>query len=288
MKLQACIGLAAIGVAVATCSVLHESRVPVVQSQEQFYAVSEPSKRGDSFSPPAGKHASAETAVDTAIHSDSSRPRLFRESGRAALRTELTRQYSHVREELDLTDQEAAAFFDLLLDQLVFDRTNALDFVDRQSIDAAALRRGAESRQEYQRNLTESLISMLGAHKHEQWLELRDSQPDRQRVNRLQSLLAPLGRPLSSAQSRALTRVMHAESKQLRMERSQWQGGEPDSIARYRALRYQQLAESDRRVVEAASSQLDPQQLETLVQMLGLEHKDSYLLADMDSVRQQK
>jgi hypothetical protein len=120
-----------------------------------------------------------------------------------------------------------------------------------------------------QRKQDESVASLLGAGRYGQWQEYQESRPGRQQTVQVGRTMEAQGQPLSAAQSRYLTAAFTAEQKR---QREELQGQNPGFAVDDPPLAQVQMqeeslrrqAERNRRIVEAAASQLTAGQLETL------------------------
>jgi hypothetical protein len=171
----------------------------------------------------------------------------------AQLRSMVPQQFPGLVEELGLTQEEADQLFNLLAEGGLSMTAATLSAGGGQA-DAAAMQEAARARQESERTQEVSIAALLGASRYGLWREYQQTRTIRILSVQTSRTMEALGQPLSAAQSRHLTQAFIAENKR---QREETQGQNPVSAVG-------DQAEKNRRIIEAAASQLTAQQLEAL------------------------
>lgn len=183
-----------------------------------------------------------------------------REFARSMMRGMLPRQYPDLARELDLTQQEAEQFFDLLAKH-----QDALG-VDSMGLLAGGVQDPA-ARQEMQRRLVEKqqaneaeLAAMLGS-RYPKWQEYQSTAVARREVNELRAALSS-SNPLSEAQSKALITALAAEQARIQQEERNWAASAGRDSANMIEEQLQRVTEGNRRLFDVAAAHLDSVQLD--------------------------
>jgi hypothetical protein len=190
---------------------------------------------------------------------------------KAQLRATLPMQYPDLGKELGLSPAETDKLFDILVKQQVSAAGIGLNVLGGNGTqDAAAMRETQRQVQEIQRANQAELASALGD-RMPKYEEYQKTLPLRRQVTQLQSALGTGNNALSDAQGKQLIAALAAEQKQIQLERSiapvQPQQGPRDRQAVVEQ-QLQRAAEENRRMIDAARTQLNPQQLASYTQML--------------------
>lgn len=177
------------------------------------------------------------------------------QSRRAAIRSFLESSHPDLAEEVGLTQEEAAAMLDLVLEG------------NLQAFEASAAReRSAVERRsailEAQLRQDSALTALIGEQRFKQWEVYRHGAQRRHQVALLREALAGQA-PLSDEQARALVAVVSSENVRLNgMQNSAESRPTPD---------VRDIEESHRRLIDAASAILSSTQLAAYEERLGAE-----------------
>jgi hypothetical protein len=105
------------------------------------------------------------------------------------------------------------------------------------------------------------IAAQLGG-KYPQWQEYQATLPMRQQVNQLQTTLSATGNQLSDSQTKPLIAALSAEQKRITEDSRNVTAAPGATPQERRDQRQQRTAESNRRMVEAASPYMNAQQLD--------------------------
>ncbi len=212
----------------------------------------------------------------------------YRKARLAQIRLSLPQTYPGLAEALGLSPQEADKLFDLLAKNQMEMQANTPPIVNGQS-DQQAVREMDRVRQDAQQRLNDSLLATLGDSRYRQWQDYQETRPGRQRAVQLSRTMEAIGEPMSDAQMRPLTTALVAEQKRQRddmqaMVHDVSQFGQP-SAEKMQEESFKRQAESNRRVIEAATPYLSARQLgtlkETLDQQLAMSRASSRMQRDL-------
>jgi hypothetical protein len=164
-------------------------------------------------------------------------------------------------EALGLSPEEVEKMWDLL----AANQLNAMGAVPIMNgrVDTDAIRESSLSRIEAQRTLNESVASLLGPDRMDRWKEYQETLPSRQQTVQLGRILQSSGQALSDQQAAALADTIIAEQMGLRDGLARGGGGSMDP-GQAQEERFRLQAESNRRIVEGASSYLNTNQVAAL------------------------
>jgi hypothetical protein len=177
----------------------------------------------------------------------------------------MRQSYPGLVEALGLSEEEAERFWQLLSENQLAG-ASGIPMINGK-VDADAIRANAQNRSEAQRQLNASIAAMLGPARLQQWKDYQETLPGRQQSAQVGSTLQSAGLPLSSQQMGALTDTMIAENKRLLNEMAPRVGTTGVAASDPAAMQEERLrsqAESNRRIVESASTYLTPPQAAAL------------------------
>ncbi|MEO6080620.1 MAG: hypothetical protein ABIQ86_12680 [Steroidobacteraceae bacterium] len=193
----------------------------------------------------------------------------YRKARLAMQRINMARNYPGLVEELGLSEKDADRLFDLLAEnQLVMNSEASFSIGANGQPDQAAFQERMRKQQELQRQQEESVAALLGPGKYAQWQDYQQTRMPRMQATSLGAQLAQVGQPLSEAQHKALTTTLIAEQKRQR-EDSQSMArninrADPQAVAQLQEEAMKRQEQSNRRILEAAASSLNPRQLDAL------------------------
>ena len=193
-----------------------------------------------------------------------------RDMMRAQLRARLPQQYPDLGKELGLSPADTDKLFDLLAKQQMDAATNMLDALGGDRQNPANAQDRQRLTQETQRANQAELAAMLGD-KLPKYEEYQKTLPMRRQVNQFQASLGTGSNALTETQSKQLITALAAEQDQIQQDRRSAPRQTQQRQADPQAAIEQQIdraAEENKRMVNAASSHLNPQQLESYRQML--------------------
>lgn len=190
---------------------------------------------------------------------------------KAQLRAMLPMQLPDIGKELGLTPAETEKLLDMLVKHQLSVTGDALNMLGGSSQqDAAAMQASQRKIQDQQRANQAELATLLGD-KMPKYEEYQKTLPLRQQVTRLQASLGTGNNALSDTQSKQLISALAAEQAQIQQDRRnaprQPQQGPPNPQAAI-DMQLDRAAEDSRRMVNAARSHLNSQQLDSYRQML--------------------
>jgi hypothetical protein len=190
---------------------------------------------------------------------------------RAQLRAMLPMQFPDIGKELGLTPAETEKLLDMLVKHQLSLTGDALNMLgDNGSQDPAAMQATQRKMQEQQRTNQTELAELLG-NKMPKYEEYQRTLPLRQQVTRLQTALGTGNNALSDSQSRQLLAALAAEQAQIQLDRRnapRVQQQAPPNPQAAIEMQLERAVEDSRRMVNAARSHLNPQQLDQYRQML--------------------
>lgn len=187
----------------------------------------------------------------------------------AQLRMMLPQQFPDLAKELGFTKAEEEKFFDLLVKQQAALSGEALGALGAAGGDPAQMQELQRKVREQQQAQQAELNTMLGS-KAPLWQEYQKTLPVRRQVNQLQSALGE-GNALSASQSKALMTTVAAEQARIQEDRINAVRTAAAAGTRVPNSPDDQLKrelENNERLVNAASSQLSPQQLDAYKKLL--------------------
>ncbi|HEX7115372.1 MAG TPA: hypothetical protein VF193_09580 [Steroidobacter sp.] len=238
-----------------------------------------------SLTPPPGRLAPA-----SALRSDEDRARMlrehverqqallkdpeYREAMVAQQKLSLSRMYPDFAEELNLTDDEAERFATLLAEQQLRAMEMGVAWTTQPESPAQI-----EERQrlfaEQEKARQAELEQFLGPRRYQAWKDYQETLGARHQVNELRSLFAAKGVPLQEELTKPLMRAMADEQRRQMEEatRAFATSGRTQATVSSRGFvsvigldegSAERLAQSQRRMREALSPYLTPEQLEVL------------------------
>jgi hypothetical protein len=145
----------------------------------------------------------------------------YREAVRVQQRSNMTRQYPGVAQELGLTADQAEQLFDLLAEQQMRNNEQAQLVWEAEDLDPAAMQQRQEKMQqrwaEMQQKSDAELAAQLGPDKLQAWKEYQSTLGARHQAEQLRSTLASRGVPLNEDASRAVVKA-YAEAQKAEMQ----------------------------------------------------------------------
>lgn len=171
----------------------------------------------------------------------------FRAAQQAQARQMAPRAYPDLAEELGLSEEEASALLDLLVDQ----QMGALAGSGDTSAEAVQARIEQSARREA------AVQELLGA-RYARWRDYRQSLGARQRVAHVRRAMDSASLPLSDPQAKAFLQQVIAEQDRYVAE-TRWQTAPVDPADQIKATR-----ERNKRLLDSAATILNPGQLELL------------------------
>jgi hypothetical protein len=191
----------------------------------------------------------------------------FRQARLAMLRTSIAQGYPGIAEELGLTKEEADRLFDLLAESELA-MSAELGIITPPSDDASAAAAIAEANRRWravQGRQSQALQAMLGDARYAQWRDYQQTRQIRLQASSYATALAGAGAPLDSTQLRTLTTAMVGEHKSMEQDilslaRAVDPANPGTREQAQKALQDRQAA-SNQRVLDAAASKLNAQQL---------------------------
>jgi len=191
----------------------------------------------------------------------------YRALQRAQLRAVALRNYPDLAKELDLNEEDVSRLLDLQVDRDIEAMAGGPDAEASEEERKLALR----TQQELSRQREAEVQQLLGT-KYPQWREYRQSLGARQRIAQLRSVLASSAQPLSDAQASSLLGLLIADQQSSAMQvRAAGHPGDGLSQVNSMEQNLKQLEERNRRLFDAAASNLGSGQLGALRAMLDQE-----------------
>jgi hypothetical protein len=145
----------------------------------------------------------------------------YREALRVQNRSNMTRQYPGLAQELGLSTDQAERLFDLLAEQQLLANEQAEMMWDSEGVDPAETQQLHEKMQqrwtEIQQKNEAELAAHLGPEKVQSWKEYQSTLAARHRAEQLRSTLSSRGVPLSEDASRAVVKA-YAEAQKAEMQ----------------------------------------------------------------------
>jgi hypothetical protein len=185
---------------------------------------------------------------------------------RGIRRTLLEQRYPGLAAELNLSPEQADQLFDLLSQQQTELREGVRDLAGRSDGSTTSVQDLQRMADERRRATEKEMAALLGS-KYPQWQEYERTQPARQQVSQLQSVLASEGTKLTDAQSGPLISALAAEQQRIDQENLNALAATTDP-QQYRQQQLQRASDNNRRLVTAATPYLTPQQLDSYQKML--------------------
>lgn len=182
----------------------------------------------------------------------------------SSLRASLAQNYPELARDLGLAPEQAGKILDIVAKYQIA----SMSPIQGASADDNARRQSAW--QESQREQEAEIAALIGYPKSQEWKEYHSSMPARQRVNRLDTALESVGLPLTELQHRQLVETILAVQKR-HSEETRFQPAGLSTLQDQLAYMRQAKQETDRQILDEASSYLSPGQVESLrkVQDLG-------------------
>lgn len=145
----------------------------------------------------------------------------YREAMRVQQRSNMTRQYPEVGQELGLTGEQTEKLFDLLAEQQMRNNDQADLLWDSEGLDPAALQQRQEKMQqrwmEIQQKNEAELAAQLGSDKLQVWKDYQSTLGARHQAEQLRVSLASRGVSLDEDASRAVVKA-YAEAQKAEMQ----------------------------------------------------------------------
>lgn len=145
----------------------------------------------------------------------------YREALRVQHRSNLSRQYPGLAEELGLSPEQTDQLFNLLADQQLRHNDQAEPMWDTEGLDPASIQQRREKMQqqwtEMQRKNDAELAAQLGSDKLQAWKEYQSTLGARHQTEQLRTSLASRGVPLSDDANRAVLKAF-AEAQKVEMQ----------------------------------------------------------------------
>jgi len=145
----------------------------------------------------------------------------YREAVRVQQRSNMTRQYPGLAQELGLDPDQADRLFDLLTEQQMLNNEQAEMLWDSEGLDPAELQQRQEKMQqrwtEIQQKNEAQLAAHLGPEKLQTWKEYQSTLGARHQAEHLRTTLASRGVPLDEDASRAVIKA-YAEAQKVEMQ----------------------------------------------------------------------
>jgi hypothetical protein len=191
---------------------------------------------------------------------------------RAQLRAMLPLQFPDIGKELGLSPADTEKLLDMLVKHQLSITGDALNLLGGNgSQDVAAMQESRRKVQEQQRSNQAELATLLGD-KMPRYEAYQRTLPLRQQVSQLKTALGTGNNALSDTQGQQLIAALAAEQTLIQQERrnaprQQQLPGPPDPQAAVQQ-QLERAAEDNRRMVSAARSHLNPQQLDGYRRML--------------------
>jgi hypothetical protein len=190
-----------------------------------------------------------------------------REMTRSQLRMVLPVQYPDLGKALGLSPEEVEKFYDLLASQQMDLAVDQIDLLGGGAPDPADFQE-AQRRSQAKQQANEAELSAMLGNKYPQWQEYQSTLTVRQQVSQLQAALSPAGSSLNDAQRQQLITALAAEQKRITQENNSSPATPGRTQQEMMEQELQRLAETNRRLVDAASGHLNSQQLESYRRML--------------------
>jgi hypothetical protein len=191
----------------------------------------------------------------------------YRAARLAQARGNLQRQHLGLAEELGLTDAEEDKLLDLLAEHQVTLNMEMNAIARATQNDPVAQQEVARKQAEMARQREASVSSLLGA-KYPVYQQYQQNAGGRSGVSSMNSTLAQAGTPMNAAQIKTMTTVMAAEQQRQQQEMQaltrNMNSQDPEARTRMNDEMQRRSLEASRRILEAASSVLSPQQVATL------------------------
>lgn len=232
---------------------------PVAQSTSALSANPREETETSSNTSAAQIQASERIAAARAVAASPER----QEMARALFRARLPVQYPDIGVMLDLSQEEVEQLFDLLTQQDQERRTAFSADQAGQDLEAAGHRA--------EKNATD-LVRFFGS-KYPQWARYQRELPAHRHMRDLSAVLDSSGTPLSGSQAQALLPALvevQVRFNQASLQEASQPGRQP------RAHNPSNDPERNRRMVEAVSRHVTPQQLEAYRQMMERQERESF------------
>jgi hypothetical protein len=191
----------------------------------------------------------------------------FRKARIAQMRSNIQLRFPNLAQDLGLSPQEADALLTLLAEyQLRQEGMMAEVLGTGGNPDAATIAGLTRSQKELEQQHKNAMAALLGPERANAYQDYEDTAASRQRGNNLATMLTQAGKPLTAAQSKSLTGLLAAEQLRQRDElKSMMASGQTAQLSQMTQMSQAERAiEGDRRVLAAAASFLDAQQVELM------------------------
>jgi hypothetical protein len=201
----------------------------------------------------------------------------YREAMRASTHLGMQQNYPGFAAALDLNDEEANRFIDLLTEQQLRNREYEESlFLAQTENDEGRMREAHERMQERMRQQQAEIEMQLGPANYQKWQEYQQTVGQRHRLASMQSQLALAGTPLNAEQSGALLAALVQEQRKQQQAQSaagtaRPVGWQPVGVVPGQEEWIEAQAQSNERLLAAIKSNLSSQQTSQLEQMLARE-----------------
>ena len=184
----------------------------------------------------------------------------FRKARIAGIRSNVQLRLANLPRDLGLSPQEADAVFNIIAEsQLRQESLVADQLAGAAAPDAAAAAELERTTQDIRNQQKAAMVALLGPERANAVQDYRETVPSRQRASNLTNMLTQAGKPLSDEQSKSLTSAIIAEQRREESEAAPATSDQPSQQSQAdRAI------EGDRRILAAAASFLDAQQIELM------------------------
>lgn len=228
-------------------------------------AIPEPAPAAPAAACPPTAAEKPAAAAATALAESAKRQRAllenseFRKARIAEIRGNMQLRLGNLARDVGLSAQEAEAVFNILAEaQLRQESLVTSELAGGTQPDAARVAELEQTMRDIEKQQKDALVAQIGAERASDVQDYRETTASRQRGSNLTTMLTQAGRPLTPAQSKSLTAALVAEQRRQESElRTLAASGQ--SLQQTQADR---AIEGDRRVLAAAASFLDAQQLE--------------------------
>jgi hypothetical protein len=213
--------------------------------------------QADANNPTAGIAAVAKEMLSTKAGQDMTR---------TMMRSMITQQYPDLGKELGLTPEQATQLLDTLTRQMVDASSESMNLLAGNG-GPDAMRELQRKSEEIQRTNDAEIASLLGS-KYPQFQEYQGTMAARQQVSQLQNTLSTSGiAGLTDSQKQGLITALGAEQQRINQEARNAPPAARGANTNFLDQQVQQATDQSRRLVNAASAYLNPQQLESYKKM---------------------
>jgi len=211
--------------------------------------------QADANNPASGLAAVAKEVLSTKAGQDMTR---------TMMRSIVAQQYPDLGKELGLTPEQASELMDTLTRQMVDASSQSMDLLSGNG-GPDAMRELQRKSEQIQKNNDAEIASLLG-NKYPKFQEYQGTIAARQQVSQLQNTLSTSGiTGLTDSQKQGLITALGAE--QQRIQQDARNAPQAARGGNFLDQQLQQASDQSRRLVNAASAYLNPQQLESYKKM---------------------